>query len=288
MQNRPRRSVLYMPGSNSRALDKARNLPADCLVFDLEDAVAPSAKEQARETIITAIKQGGYANRELVVRVNALDTEWAVDDLKVMALSGADAICLPKVETADEILQAIRILDEAGAPESMVLWAMTETPKGVLNVAAVTSAHPRLAVMMMGTSDLAKDLRVRHTPDRAGFMTSLGLCVLAARASGLDIIDGVQLDLNDEQAYRLSCEQGRDWGFDGKSLIHPKQVSVANEVFGPSVEELERAKKIIAAWQVAEAEGKAVLLVDGKLVENLHIEEARRYLAIASAIQSAS
>lgn len=288
MQIRPRRSVLYMPGSNPRALEKARQLDADCLVFDLEDAVAPDAKAGAREIIINAIQQGGYANRELVVRVNALDTEWAEADLRAMAKSGADAICLPKVEAAADVHEAIRILDEAGAPQTLTLWVMAETPKGVLNIEEVTAAHDRLTVLMMGTSDLAKDLRVRHTPDRIGFITSLGLCVLAARASGLDIIDGVQLDLNDDAAYRKSCEQGRDLGFDGKSLIHPKQIAAANEVFGPSEEELLRAEKIIEAWKNAEAEGKAVVLVDGRLVENLHVEEARRALAIAEAIRVAS
>lgn len=284
MHIRPRRSVLYMPGSNPRALDKAQQLAADCLIFDLEDAVAPEAKSEARDIICQAISRNDYGSREIIVRVNGLDTEWGAADLQAMACSGADAICLPKVERAMDVAEALRIMDEAGAPATMTLWVMAETPRGVLQVEEVCAASDRISVLMMGTSDLAKDLRVRHTPDRIGFITSLGLCVLAARSQGLDIIDGVQLNLNDDPAYLQSCQQGRDLGFDGKSLIHPGQIAIANQVFGPSEEELLHAEKVIAAWQQAESEGKAVVLVDGRLVESLHVEEACRCMAIAEAI----
>ena len=284
MPFRPRRSALYMPGSNLRALEKAKSLVADTLILDLEDAVAPDAKTLARQQIVASIQGGGYGNRELVVRVNGLDTEWGMDDIRAVATSGADAICLPKVEAAAEVEELVRLLDDAGAPENMKIWVMSETPKGVLNINEVAASHARLAVIVMGTSDLAKDLRVPHTPSRLGFLTSLGLCLLAARANNIDILDGVYLDLDDDMGYRASCLQGRELGFDGKTLIHPKQLSVANEVFGPSDDELVRCKKIIAAWAEAEGEGRGVVLVDGKLVENLHIEEAHRLLTISEAI----
>lgn len=285
MPFRPRRSALYMPGSNLRALEKAKTLSADALILDLEDAVAPDSKALAREQVVASIQAGGYGSRELVVRVNGLDTEWGLEDIRAVATSGADAICLPKVEAAAEVEELVRLLDDAGAPETMEVWVMSETPKGVLNINEVAAAHWRLSVIVMGTSDLAKDLRVPHTPDRLGFLTSLGLCLLAARANNVDILDGVYLDLDDDAGYRASCEQGRELGFDGKTLIHPKQLQAANEVFGPSEDELGRCQKIIAAWDSAETQGQGVVLVDGKLVENLHVEEARRCLAIAAAIE---
>lgn len=284
MTLRPRRSVLYMPGSNPRALEKARELSADVLILDLEDAVAPEKKPEARELIIAAIKSGGYGRRELVVRVNGLDTPWGADDIRAMAIIGADAICLPKVETAQQVQQAARLLEAAGAPESLKIWIMAETPKGILNIQSSAAASERLTAIMMGTSDLAKDLRVPHSPGRAGFLTSLGLCVLAARANQLDIIDGVHIDLDDDAGLLAVCEQGRELGFDGKSLIHPKQLAAANQVFAPSAADIERANKIIAAWKDAEAQQLGVVLVDGKLVESLHVEEAKRLLMIAAAI----
>lgn len=285
MQIRPRRSVLYMPGSNPRALVKAQQLAADCLIFDMEDAVAPAAKAQARDIIKSAIQQGDYGQREIIVRVNALDTEWGEADLKAMAHSGADAICLPKVESAAEVAEALAILDRAQAPASLYLWVMAETPRGVLNIQEVCSASERIAVLMMGTSDLSKELRLRNRDDRQGLLASLNLCVLAARANNLDIIDGVQLDLNNEQAYQHSCEQGRDLGFDGKSVIHPKQLAYANQMFAPSATDVEWAHKVIAAWQQAEQAGEALVLLDGRLIENLHVDEARRTLSIAAAIE---
>ena len=225
-----------------------------------------------------------YGNKEIVVRVNALDTEWGEDDLRAMALSGADAICLPKVETAAEIEQALHMLTLAGAPAGLYLWGMAETPKGILNIQEICSASERVAVLMMGTTDLSKELRVRNRADRLGVLGSLSLCLLAARANGIDIIDGVQLDLNDEQSYHSSCEQGRDLGFDGKSVIHPKQIAFANQTFSPSEYEVDWASRVIAAWQEAEKKEQALVLLDGRLVENLHVDEARRTLAIAKAI----
>lgn len=281
---RPRRSVLYMPGSNARALEKAKTLDADALVLDLEDAVAVEQKVNAREQVVASVKAGGYGNRELAIRINSLESEWGEADLRLAALSGVDAICVPKVETVEQVLRVAQIMDEVGAPETVGIWAMTETPLGVLNVEAVAGAHKRLNVLIMGTSDLAKELRVPHTPDRLGLMTSLGRCVLAARANQIEVLDGVYLDLSDAEGYRAACEQSRILGFDGKTLIHPNQLEAANEVFGPSDEDVAKAKKIISAFEEAEAAGLGVVVVDGKLVENLHVDEAQRTLAIAKAI----
>lgn len=286
MDIRPRRSLLYMPGSNARALEKARGLPADALILDMEDSVAPDAKQIAREQIGAAIAQGGYGHRELMVRVNALATDWGSADIAAVAswAQAPDALLIPKIDTAEDVREAVAACDAAGIPDSVAIWIMTETPACILNIASVASAHPRLRGMVMGTSDLSKDTRVRHTRDRLGFITALNLCVYAARANGLDIIDGVQLDLEDEELLRYSCEQGRDLGFDGKSLIHPKQVAAANEVFAPSAAEIESAREIIAGFEAAKAEGKGVVVVNGRLVENLHVEEASRQLALAQAI----
>jgi len=281
---RPRRSVLYMPGSNDRALEKARGLDADALVLDLEDAVAPAQKNAAREAVVAAVNAGGYGKREMAIRINSLATSWGEADLISVASSRADAVCVPKVESAAEVLEIARIMDAAGAPAAMQIWAMIETPLGVLNVNAIAGSHPRLRILIMGTSDLAKELRVPHTPERLGFITSLSLCVLAARAHNLDILDGVYLDLSDEAGYQAICEQGRALGFDGKTLIHPKQLAPANEVFGPSPAAVIQAEKIIAAFNEAQSQGLGVVVVDGKLVENLHVDEAQRTLAIAAVI----
>ena len=286
MSLRPRRSVLYMPGSNQRAMEKAKQLAADAVVLDLEDSVGPEKKIEAREQVVAAVKAGGYGLRELVIRVNGLDSAWGKADIYAAASSGADAICLPKVERPAEIYAALAILDAAGAPETMAVWVMIETPLGVKNIDAIASSDPRMTVMIMGTTDLAKELRVPHTADRIGLQYSLGRCVLAARTYHKTILDGVYLDLEDAAGYRAICQQGRDLGFDGKTLIHPTQVADANDVFGPSAADIERAHKIIAAWQQAEAEGKGVVVVDGKLVEGMHIDEARRSLAIAERIEA--
>jgi citrate lyase subunit beta/citryl-CoA lyase len=287
MKIKPRRSLLYMPGSNPRALDKARSLPADGLILDMEDSVAPDAKQLAREQIAAALAEGGYGHRELMVRINALDTEWARDDIQAICSfdNPPDAVLIPKIDSAADVVEAIQAFASAGCPDSVDMWIMAETPSCILNIADIAQAHPRLRGMVMGTSDLSKDTRVRHTPDRMGFITALNLCVYAGRANGLDIIDGVQLDLEDEELLLLSCEQGRDLGFDGKSLIHPKQIAAANATFAPDGEEVASARNIIAAFEEAAAQGKGVVVVNGRLVENLHVEEAQRQLALAEAIE---
>jgi citrate lyase subunit beta/citryl-CoA lyase len=281
---RPRRSVLYMPASNARALEKARTLPADGLILDLEDAVAPSAKEEARRLAVAALQQGGYGHRETVLRVNGADTPWGAEDLAAAARSGADAVLLPKVEGAGQVREAERALERHGAPPELALWCMVETPRGVLRVEEIAGASPRLACLVMGTSDLVKDLRARHTPGRLEVAVSLGLTVLAARAHGLAVLDGVHLDLADDAGLEAACRQGADLGFDGKTLIHPKTVEVANRVFTPGDEEVARARRIMAAHAEALAAGRAVAVVDGRLVEALHVESARRLVALAEAI----
>jgi citrate lyase subunit beta/citryl-CoA lyase len=272
-----------MPGSNTRALEKGRAIPADGLILDLEDAVAPDAKAQARDQIRDALKAGGYSGREIVVRVNGLATPWGLDDLAQAGRFGADAILLPKVESAGMVREAEAALDTHGAPAGLPIWCMIETPLGVLNAREIASA-PRVACLVMGTSDLAKDLGAAHTRERLPMLTALGLCVLAARAAGIAILDGVHLDLADDEGLAFSCRQGRELGFDGKTLIHPKTVDVANTIFAPSEAELAWANKIIAAHAAAEKAGQGVVVVDGRLVENLHVEAAQRQVALAAAI----
>lgn len=283
---RPRRSALYMPGSNPRALEKARELPCDVVIMDLEDAVAPDAKERARETVAGALLAGGYGGRELVLRVNGLDSAWGYTDLAFAAGQPVDAVLLPKVESADTVRRAEAVLAAHGAPESLALWCMMETPRGVLAAAEIAGATPRLAGLVMGTSDLAKDLHCLHTRDRLPFVTALGMCLLAARAHGLAILDGVYLDLGDDQGFAASCRQGVEFGFDGKSLIHPKTIAVANAAFAPSAADVAWARRIIAAHAAATAAGKGVLLVDGKLVEGLHVAEGERLVALAESIEA--
>lgn len=284
---RPRRSVLYMPASNARALEKAKSLPADALIFDLEDAVAPDAKDVAREQACAAAKAGGYGRREIIIRINGLvDTGWGHEDVPSAAQSGADAILLPKVESADQVLQLEALMDECGAPESMSIMCMMETPLGMLYAEEVARSSARLSCFVMGTSDLAKDLHAAHTRERLPMITSLGLCLLAARAHGLAIVDGVHLDLDDEEGLKHACRQGLELGFDGKTLIHPKQIEAANEAFAPSAEEIANAEKIVEAYGQAQKEGQGVVVVDGRLVENLHVENAQRLLALANAIEA--
>lgn len=281
---RPRRSVLYMPGSNPRALDKARTLAADGLILDLEDAVAPDAKDDARRQVVEALKAGGYGGRELLVRVNGLATPWGQSDIAAAAKSGADAILIPKVESADMVRQVEAAMAAAGAPAEMAIWCMIETPRGVLRSAEIADSSPRLAGFVMGTSDLAKDLHCAHTRDRQPMLTSLGLCLLAARASGLAALDGVHLDLDDDEGFEFSCRQGQELGFDGKTLIHPKTIATANRVFAPSEKEIEWSKAIIAAHTEAVAAGKGVVVVGGRLIELLHVENARRLVDLAARI----
>jgi citrate lyase subunit beta/citryl-CoA lyase len=281
---RPRRSVLYMPGSNARALEKARTLAADGLILDLEDAVAPDAKDEARRLVVEAVKAGGYGQRELLIRVNGLATPWGQADVAAAAQSGADGILIPKVESADTVRQVEAIMAANGAPESMAIWCMMETPRGILRAEEIAGSSPRMAGFVMGTSDLAKDLHCAHTRDRLPMITSLSLCLLAARAYGLAAIDGVYLDLNDDEGFEYACRQGLELGFDGKTLIHPKTIDAANRVFAPSDKEMEWSRKIIAAHAEAAAAGKGVVVVDGKLIENLHVENARRLVALGERI----
>ena len=282
---RPRRSVLYMPGANTRALEKARTLPADALIFDLEDAVAPEAKEAARTNVVLAAESRAYGKREIVIRCNGLGTPWGEADIEAIAKSGADAILVPKVESATQVTHVVSLLDTAGAPTTMAVWAMMETPKGILRAEEIAGSHPRLGLFVMGTNDLVKDMRARHTPMRLPMITALGIGMLAARAHGLSILDGVYNDIQDSEGFRAVCQQGLEMGFDGKTLIHPSQVEPCNEIFAPSAAELEMAGKIVAAFKAAQAEGKGVVTVDGRMIENLHVEQAERALALASAIK---
>ncbi len=283
-RTRPRRSILYMPGSNARALEKGRGLAADGLILDLEDAVAPDAKEMARRQIVEALKTGGYGQRELIVRVNAGLSPWGKDDIVAMATSGADAILLPKVDSGAMVREAEKLMEDSGAPDDMAIWCMMETPLGMLHAEEIAFASPRLGGFVLGTSDLAKDLHAAHTRDRLPMITSLGLCLLAARAAGIAIVDGVHLDLADDEGFENSCRQGLELGFDGKTLIHPKTIDIANQVFAPSEQEVAWSRTIIAAHAEAEKEGKGVIVIDGKLIENLHVENAQRLVDLAEAI----
>ncbi len=275
----PRRSVLFMPGSNARALEKARTLPADALILDLEDAVAPEAKAAARARVLDAVRAGGYGPREVIVRVNAPGTPWAAEDLAAVAHAPVDAVLLPKVESAETVTAALATLGPAPA-----VWCMLETPRGILNAASIAGAGPRVGALVMGTSDLTKDLHARPTRDRLPLLTSLQICVLAARAAGITALDGVHLDLDDDAGFAAACRQAADLGFDGKTLIHPRQVAAANEAFAPAVAEVEWARRVIAAHAEAAAAGRGVAVLDGRLVENLHVDDARRVLALADAI----
>lgn len=280
----PYRSVLYMPGSRPRALEKARRLPADALILDLEDAVAPAEKPRARELVVEAVRAGGFGGRRVLVRVNGPETVWGADDLAAACAAGPDGILLPKVETAGDVLAAAAALERHGAPEGCGIWAMMETPRGVLNAGAIAGAHPRLAGFVLGTNDLVKDLGAEHTPDRVALVAGLGLCLLAARAEGLVCVDGVYNAFQDAEGLRAACLQGRAMGFDGKTLVHPDQIAVANAVFAPSEEDVALAGRQVAAFEAAEARGEGVAVVDGRIVENLHVVTARRLLARAAAI----
>ncbi|HXC90110.1 MAG TPA: CoA ester lyase [Stellaceae bacterium] len=281
---RPRRSLLFLPGSNLRALEKARGLLADGLIFDLEDAVAPAAKEAARAAVAAALSAGGYDGRELVVRVNALDTGWGAADLAAVSGMPVDAVLLPKVESVGQVRRALSALDASGAPPTLALWCMIETPLGILDARPIAAASPRVAALVAGTSDLTTALHALHTRDRAALATALGTMLLAARAHGLAALDGIHLDLADEEGFVLACRQGRAFGFDGKTLIHPKQIEPANAVFAPSPEEVAWSRRVIAAHAEADARGQGVVLLDGRLVENLHVADARRVVAIAEMV----
>jgi len=281
---RPRRSVLYMPGANERALEKAATLPADALILDLEDAVAPDAKADARARVRDAVGEDRYGRREVAIRVNGLDTGWFRDDVAAVAAAGPDAVLVPKVDSADDVATIERALADAGVPDETSIWAMLETPAAVLHAEAICTASDRLTVLVMGTNDLAKELQVPHLPGRAPLATSLSWCVLAARHGGKVIIDGVHNDLEDTEGFADECRQGRELGFDGKTLIHPKQLEVCNATFAPSEAEVAEAHEVIAAYVAAQEEGRGVVTVRGRMIEALHVEQARQTVAQAEAI----
>ncbi|KRD99978.1 malyl-CoA thiolesterase [Bosea sp. Root381] len=285
---RPRRSVLYMPGSNARALEKAREIPADALILDLEDAVAPDAKASAREQVCAAVAAGGYGRRELVIRTNGIDTPWFKDDLAAAVEANPDAILIPKVSAPETLQQIGAQLNGLWAEPELRVWAMIETPLGIVNAEKIARAardpRTRLACFVMGTNDLAKETRARFVPGRAPMLPWLSGAILAARAHGLDILDGVYNDLKDEDGFRAECEQGRDFGFDGKTLIHPNQVALANAVFAPDEAELAQARSIIAAFAEPENQGKGAIQLGGRMVELLHAEMAKRVVALGEAI----
>jgi citrate lyase subunit beta/citryl-CoA lyase len=283
---RPRRSALYMPGANERALEKAAGLPADALILDLEDAVAPDAKAEARDRVCEAATSGRYGAREVTIRINGVGTPWHDDDLRAVAAAGPAAVVVPKIDSAGAVHAIEKGLEASGAPDHTAIWAMVETPVAMLGAREVAESSERLTVLVMGTNDLAKELGAEPVPGRAPLLTGLGLGLLAARAAGKVILDGVYNDLRDPEGFEAECVQGRQMGFDGKTLIHPSQLEPCNRVFAPTSEAIEQAGRIIAAFEEAEAEGRGVVTVDGRMIENLHVEQARRTLALAAAIKT--
>ncbi len=292
MTIRPRRSVLYMPGSNARALEKAKTLPVDGVIIDLEDSVAPDAKEAARQQVADAVKAGGFGRREVLIRVNAVDTPWHADDLAAAAHAAPDAIVIPKVSSPDTLELVGRRLLDMGTNHKTRVWAMIETPLAIFNILAIAAeardSESRLAGFIMGTNDLAKDTRARLVPDRAPMLSWLSTCVAAARVHGIDILDGVYNDIGNADGFAKECQQGVELGFDGKTLIHPNQIEPCNKVFSPSAEEVAQARKFIAAFDLPENKGKGVVSIDGRMVERLHADMARRTVAISEAIQASS
>jgi len=286
-QLRPRRSVLYMPAANDRALEKAQTIPADAIIFDLEDAVAPDAKDDARAKAVAAVQSGAYGNRELTIRCNGLDTRWGVDDVTAAGAAGPAAVVIPKVDSVDYVDEVSSLLDAAGAPASVMIWPMIETPAAVFDVRSI-AAHPRVAVLVMGTNDLAKELRSPLVPGRHPLVSHLATALLAARAAGKVILDGVYNDVKNPEGFAAECRQGMEMGFDGKTLIHPSQVEPANEMWAPSADDIEYAERVISAFDEAVAQGKGVVTVDGRMIENLHVDNARRVLATTAAIAALS
>jgi citrate lyase subunit beta/citryl-CoA lyase len=280
---RPRRSVLYMPSSNERALDKAKSIPCDALIFDLEDAVAPDAKEQARTNAVAAARSGEYGNREITIRCNGLATPWGADDLAAAATSGAASVVIPKVGSVAYLDEISARLDAAGAPAEMTIWAMVETPTAIMDVRSI-AAHPRVNVLVMGNNDLAKELRTGVLPERSPLLPALAWALLGAREAGKVILDGVYNDVRDPDGFLVEAEQGKAMGFDGKTLVHPSQVEPANTVWAPGEDEIDFSRRVIAAFEAVEGEGRGVITVDGRMVENLHVENAKRILAVAEAI----
>jgi len=280
VDQRPRRSALYMPAANARAMEKARDLPCDTLIFDLEDAVAPDQKAAARQQLAAALEAGGYGHRERIVRVNGLNTPWGADDLTAVARLDVDGVLLPKIETPEQVHACAQ---RVGA--LLPIWVMIETPRGVLGAERIVAGSERVRVLVMGTSDLVTELRARHTEAREPLVPALAHCVLVARAYDRVVLDGVHLDFRNLESFERACRQGRELGFDGKTLIHPGQVDIANRTFGPSTDEIALAQQIVAAWRDAQQAGKGVVVVNGKLVENLHAIEAQRTLAFADALR---
>lgn len=281
---RPRRSVLYMPGSNARALEKARALAADALILDLEDAVAPDAKELARRQVCDAVKTKGFGKREIIIRVNGLATPWGEADLAAAMAAKPDAILVPKISAPKDLHVVEENLVRLHAERSIAVWAMVETPLAILNIGAIAASGGRLACFVMGTNDLIKEIRGQHTQDRANLAAALGLCVLAARANAIAVIDGVYNDIQNGDGFKASCEQAKSFGFDGKTLIHPSQVGPCNAVFAPSAEEVDTARKLIAAFELPQNKGKGAIKLEGRMVELLHAEIARSTVATADAI----
>jgi citrate lyase subunit beta/citryl-CoA lyase len=275
------RSVLYIPGANERALEKAAGLDADALILDLEDAVAPAAKAAARERVCSLVGAAAFGTRAVAIRINGLGTEWHDADLVAAGHAGPAAILVPKVDSADDLRGLEDALGRAGAPAATRIWVMLETPAAVLRSHEIAAASERLSVLVMGTNDLAKELNAEQLPGREPLRQSLSLCVLAARAAGKSILDGVYNDVRDADGFEAECRQARQYGFDGKTLIHPGQVDICTRVFSPSAEEIELARRVIDAFEQAEREGRGVVTVDGRLIENLHVESARRVLALA-------
>lgn len=279
---RPRRSVLYMPGANQRALDKARTLPADALILDLEDSVAPEAKAEARERVAAAVAAGGYGHREVAVRINAPGTPWHADDVRAAAAAGPDAVVVPKVDSAATVREVEAALEAAGAPERTAIWAMIETPAAVLDARQIAAASRRLTVLVLGTNDLVAELAAEHVPGRAPLLTALSLTLLAGRATGRAVLDGVYNDVRNLEGFEDETLQARQLGFDGKTLIHPSQVEPCNRIFAPAPEEVDRSRRIVEAFEQATSQGRGVVTVDGRMIENLHVEQARRVLALAA------
>lgn len=288
MTIRPRRSVLYMPGSNARAIEKAKTLPVDGVILDLEDAVAPDAKIDARKQVTAAVKAGGFGGREVFIRVNGIDSEWHADDLHDAARAAPDGVVVPKVSSSEQLEMIGRRLLDMGTDHKTRVWAMIETPIAILNVREIARAaadsETRLAGFILGTNDLAKETGAKFVPGRAPMVPWLTTCILAARAYGIFILDGVYNDLSNADGFLRECEQGRDLGFDGKTLIHPNQVAPCNDVFSPGTEEVAQARKIIAAFELPENKGKGVVSLDGRMVERMHADIARKTVAIADAI----
>jgi citrate lyase subunit beta/citryl-CoA lyase len=285
MSERVLRSVLYMPGANQRAMDKARQLPCDAVVFDLEDAVAPDMKDTARAQILAQLEAGGYGSRQLVVRANSIDSPWGEIDLKTLGEAGVQTVCLPKIESAEQLQRCVKLLRDSGAPDSLRVWAMIETPQGVANAEQICGAGDTLQAILMGTTDLAHQLRIPHRADRLGLLYALSKCVNAARLHGKVILDSVFLNIKDSDAFRFDCEHGHALGFDGKTLIHPSQIEITNQVYGLDKTQVEHAHRVIEAWDAAEAAGKGVAVLDGKLVETMHVDGARRILALNESLQ---